>query len=346
MEASSPAGKVVVRSFPTGNGRRSRAVVEIIDNGSGMSPEFIRESLFQPFATTKPNGVGLGLFTAAQIVRYHGGTMRVLSQPGGGTVVRLGVPRRPSLVTAGRLVIVEDDPELRDQLCWALKKDFEVASAPDAVAGSALCATDPDLYLLDMRLPPSHRVEEGLRLLEEIRGRDPDATVVMMSGEGERSAAVKALQLGAFDFFQKPVDPAELRVILRRALERRRLIVENRALRERAHEQAPFDKLVGNSAPMRKLFRDIQKVAPSDATVLLQGESGTARSSSRTRSTPAARAAPSRSSPSTPRRSPRRWRRRSSSGTRKGRSRGPWPRGPAASSRHTAGRSSSTRSAP
>ncbi|MBC8646142.1 MAG: response regulator, partial [Thermoanaerobaculia bacterium] len=92
-------------------------------------------------------------------------------------------------MTAGRLVIVEDDPELRDQLCWSLKKDFEVASAPDAVAGSALCATDPDLYLLDMRLPPSHRVEEGLRLLEEIRGRDPDATVVMMSGEGERSAA-------------------------------------------------------------------------------------------------------------------------------------------------------------
>ena len=92
VEASSPAGKVVVRSYATGNGRRSRAVVEIIDNGSGMSQEFIRESLFQPFATTKPNGVGLGLFTAAQIVRYHGGTMRVLSQPGGGTVVRLAFP--------------------------------------------------------------------------------------------------------------------------------------------------------------------------------------------------------------------------------------------------------------
>ncbi|MFN2386724.1 MAG: sigma-54-dependent transcriptional regulator [Thermoanaerobaculia bacterium] len=180
-------------------------------------------------------------------------------------------------MTAGRLVIVEDDPALLDQLRWSLKKDFDIASAPDAVAGSSLCATDPDLYLLDMRLPPSHRVEEGLRLLEEVRGRDPDATVVMMSGEGERSAAVKALQLGAFDFFQKPVDPAELRVILRRALERRRLIVENRALRERAQEKAPFDRLVGQSAPMRKLFRDIQKVAPSDATVLLQGESGTGK---------------------------------------------------------------------
>jgi two-component system NtrC family response regulator len=181
-------------------------------------------------------------------------------------------------VTAGRLVIVEDDAALLDQLCWALKKDFEIATAPDAVAGSALCATDPDLYLFDMRLPPSNRVEEGLRLLEEVRARDPDATVVMMSGEGERAHAVKALQLGAFDFFQKPVDPAELRVILRRALERRRLIVENRALREAVQEKkAPFDRLVGQSAPMRKLFRDIQKVAPSDATVLLQGESGTGK---------------------------------------------------------------------
>lgn len=92
VEAAAPEGRVVVRSFPMGNGRRSRAVVEIIDNGSGMSPEFLRESLFQPFATTKPNGVGLGLFTAAQIVRFHRGTMRVSSQPGGGTVVRLAFP--------------------------------------------------------------------------------------------------------------------------------------------------------------------------------------------------------------------------------------------------------------
>lgn len=92
VEAAAPAGRVVVRSFAMGNGRRSRAVVEVIDNGSGMSPEFIRESLFQPFVTTKSNGVGLGLFTAAQIVRFHGGTMKVSSQPGGGTVIRLAFP--------------------------------------------------------------------------------------------------------------------------------------------------------------------------------------------------------------------------------------------------------------
>jgi len=180
-------------------------------------------------------------------------------------------------VTSGRLVIVEDDPFLREQLTWSLKKDFDVTTAADAVAGSALCAGEPDLYLLDMRLPPSNQVDEGLRLLEQIRARDADATVIMMSGEGERAAAVRALQLGAFDFFQKPVDASELRVILKRALERRRLVVENRELKERVSEQQPFDRLVGKSAPMRRLFREIQKVAPSDATILLQGESGTGK---------------------------------------------------------------------
>lgn len=92
LEAASPDGKVVVRSFTAGAGRRSRAAVEVIDNGTGMSPEFVRDGLFQPFQTTKPDGVGLGLFTAAQIVRFHRGSIRVLSEPGGGTVVRLSFP--------------------------------------------------------------------------------------------------------------------------------------------------------------------------------------------------------------------------------------------------------------
>jgi signal transduction histidine kinase len=67
-------------------------VVEIIDNGAGMSEEFVRERLFRPFQTTKPDGVGLGLFTASQIVRHHGGNIRVRSVADEGTVIRLGFP--------------------------------------------------------------------------------------------------------------------------------------------------------------------------------------------------------------------------------------------------------------
>ena len=179
--------------------------------------------------------------------------------------------------TLGRILIVEDDSALLDQLAWVLKDKFEVLRASDAREGRNLFESDPDIYLFDMRLPPSGEVQEGLTLLTEARQREPDATVVMMSGEGERRVALKAMELGAFDFFQKPVDSAELRVILARALERRRLLAENRALREQAREEASFGQLVGKSTAMRRLFKEIEKVAPSDATVLVSGESGTGK---------------------------------------------------------------------
>ena len=177
----------------------------------------------------------------------------------------------------GTILIVEDDPILLDQLAWTLKEKFQVLRAHDASEGRTLSQSEPDLYLFDLRLPPSGEVEEGLNLLKEVRRREPDATVVMMSGEGERKHALKALELGAFDFFQKPLDPAEVLVILGRALERRRLLAENRLLREQAHGGGSFGKLIGKSAPMRRLFREIEKVAPSDVTVLVQGESGTGK---------------------------------------------------------------------
>ena len=92
LEATPQGGKVVVRSYAEKTSRRPRALVEIIDNGAGMSAEFLRDRLFRAFETTKPDGVGLGLATANQIVRFHQGSMRVLSEPGGGTVVRLNFP--------------------------------------------------------------------------------------------------------------------------------------------------------------------------------------------------------------------------------------------------------------
>ncbi len=92
IEATPAGGKVVVRSYPDGSHKPPRAVVEIIDNGTGMSPEFIREKLFKPFQTTKPRGVGLGLSTAAQIIQFHNGSIGVMSRRGGGTVVRVIFP--------------------------------------------------------------------------------------------------------------------------------------------------------------------------------------------------------------------------------------------------------------
>ena len=177
----------------------------------------------------------------------------------------------------GTIVIVEDDPILLDQLRWALNGKFEVKTAQNATEARTLCEIAPDLYLFDLRLPPSGTVDEGLSLLEEVRRRDPDATVVMMSGEKDRDVVLRSIELGAFDFFRKPVDSAELLVILRRALERRRLVAQNRELRARALETDSFDDLIGASPAMRRLFSEIEKVAPSGVTVMLQGESGTGK---------------------------------------------------------------------
>ncbi len=177
----------------------------------------------------------------------------------------------------GRILVVEDDAFLLEQLTWALKGKFAVSAARDATEGRARLDAGADVYLFDLRLPPSQTVEEGFGLLREARRRDPDATVVVMSGESERREALRAIELGAFDFFRKPIDAAELLVILGRALERRRLLAENRALRLETGPPGPFDRLVGKSAPMRRLFEDIRRVAPSDATVLIVGESGTGK---------------------------------------------------------------------
>jgi signal transduction histidine kinase len=94
IEATPAGGKVLVRSFTDVSHKPPRTVVEIIDNGSGMSQEFLRDRLFKPFQTTKPQGVGLGLSTAAEIIRFHDGTINVMSQAGspGGTVIRLIFP--------------------------------------------------------------------------------------------------------------------------------------------------------------------------------------------------------------------------------------------------------------
>jgi len=179
----------------------------------------------------------------------------------------------------GRIVIVEDDAVLLEQLTWALKGKFAVSSARDATRARSLCEAEPDLYLFDLRLPPSNQTREGLDLLKHVRRRDPDATVVIMSGEGERSVALEAVAHGAFDFFQKPVDTAELLLILQRALERRRLLAENRELRRVASSAgaAASGRLVGESPAMRRLAREIGKVAGSEANVLLLGESGTGK---------------------------------------------------------------------
>ena len=209
-----------------------RANIEIIDNGPGMSAEFVRDRLFRPFQTTKSDGVGLGLFTANQIVRHHGGTVRVLrSRPGEGTVVRLSFPAVRSRVVTARRRRPAADPDRRGRSVppraarlgrsRARSRSLERRDADGGARASGIASRTSISSTCGCRR--RNTVEEGFGLLREVRRRDPDATVVVMSGETDRREALRAVELGAFDFFRKPVDAAELLVILTRALERRRL---------------------------------------------------------------------------------------------------------------------------
>ena len=181
------------------------------------------------------------------------------------------------MTVEGRLAIVEDDRILLDQLRWALKGKFDVLSAGNAIDGIALVDSSPDCFLIDLRLPPSNEPQEGLELLREIRRRAPGISVIVMTGEKDRRFALKAIEHGAYDFFRKPLDVAELGVIIRRALERQRILEENRALKDDLLGSQSMGNLVGASPPMRALFRSIAKVAPADATVLISGDSGTGK---------------------------------------------------------------------
>ncbi|MGH9443148.1 MAG: sigma-54-dependent transcriptional regulator [Thermoanaerobaculia bacterium] len=181
------------------------------------------------------------------------------------------------MTVEGRLAIVEDDRILLDQLQWALKGKFEVVTAGNGIDGVALVDSVPDCFLIDLRLPPSNEPQEGLDLLQAIRRKAPAISVVVMTGEKDRRFALKAIELGAYDFFRKPVDASELALIVRRALERQRILQENQALKDDLLGAQSLGNLVGGSPLMRALFRSIAKVAPSDATVLITGESGTGK---------------------------------------------------------------------
>jgi two-component system NtrC family response regulator len=181
-------------------------------------------------------------------------------------------PARP------KLLIVEDEDSIRSQMKWALAQDYEVFLAEDR--GSALeivSREQPAIITLDLGLPPRPRdVEEGFLALRDILEKSSGAKVVIISGRGEKQHALRAVGQGAYDFFCKPIEIDELKVILRRAAEVHRLQVEHREL-ERRLQAEPVGEMVGTSPEIQAVFAAIRKVATTDAPVLVVGESGTGK---------------------------------------------------------------------
>jgi two-component system NtrC family response regulator len=178
-----------------------------------------------------------------------------------------------------KLLIVEDDEGLQAQLKWAYD-DFEVILAGDrASAIAALRAEEPAVVTLDLGLPPDpDGISEGLAVLDEIVALKPDTKVIVASGHGARESALVAIERGAYDFYQKPVDIEQLGLIVRRALNLHRIEAENRALAERAGEgNRVLGGLITAAPEMVRVARTIERVANTGVSVMLLGASGTGK---------------------------------------------------------------------
>ena len=176
------------------------------------------------------------------------------------------------------ILIVDDDESIRSQMRWALLKDYEIYEAGDHSSALELTRkVQPFVVILDLGLPPRPReAEEGLKTLREILIIDHRVKVIIVSGNTDRGNALKAIELGAFDFFTKPPVIDEVRVVITRALRMAELEEENRALQRRVHSEG-LDDILGNSSSMNSVYETIRKVATVDVPVLILGETGTGK---------------------------------------------------------------------
>ncbi len=176
-----------------------------------------------------------------------------------------------------KLLIVEDDPGLRSQLRWCFD-GYEVLVAEDReTALNQVRRHAPPVMLLDLGLPPDPaNASEGLLALEQIRALAPETKVIVVTGNDERENALRAVAMGAYDFYQKPVDADVLRLLVDRASNLYALERENRELLA-CQMHTPLRGVITGSEAMLKICRKIEKIAPTNANVLLLGESGTGK---------------------------------------------------------------------
>ncbi|MBN2800135.1 MAG: sigma-54-dependent Fis family transcriptional regulator [Deltaproteobacteria bacterium] len=177
--------------------------------------------------------------------------------------------------TSPRVLVVDDDRAVRSVLSVNLRKHgMTVSLAEDAHQALEHLRTHPcDLVLTDHKMPgPS-----GLELLEQVRRTWPSLPLVMMTGYGSVEDAVQAMKLGAADYLIKPVERDELLIVIDRVLEQRALRAEVSQLRQEVTERYGFENLIGTSTAMLALYQDLQAVADTSATVLIQGQTGTGK---------------------------------------------------------------------
>jgi len=177
-----------------------------------------------------------------------------------------------------KVLIIDDDDDVRMQMKWALSPHYEVSLAEDRLSALEVLQNDkPRAVTLDLGLPPSPGdTREGLLTLDNMLQLDPWLKVLVVTGQDEKENGIQAIGQGAYDFFAKPINIDELKVVLDRALYVQELEREGREMAGTV-DTTSFEGIIGNSLPIQTVFGTIQKVSGTDASVLIVGESGTGK---------------------------------------------------------------------
>ncbi len=182
------------------------------------------------------------------------------------------------IMNKSKILIVDDEEGIRTQLKWALNKDYTIFLAEDADTALSIVEEEkPDVVLLDIALSPYEWKEEGMTLLQKFLQRDSLTKVIMITGNDTRENAMKAIELGAYDFYSKPIKLNEIKLTIERSLHIQNLERENRSLHERLAKEQQFEEIVGVCKQMEQVFDTIRRVAATNATVWLQGDTGTGK---------------------------------------------------------------------
>ncbi|MDI6745926.1 MAG: PEP-CTERM-box response regulator transcription factor [Rhodocyclaceae bacterium] len=175
------------------------------------------------------------------------------------------------------LLIVEDDPALQKQIRWSFDQYDAIVADDRESALAQLRHHNPAVVTMDLGLPPdADSVSEGFKLLEQILALEPDTKVIVLTGQNDQANALRAIALGAYDFFTKPFEPEILALTIDRAFRLYDLQQENRRLQS-MHQPDALGDLITRAPEMLQICRTIEKVASTNVTVLLLGESGTGK---------------------------------------------------------------------
>jgi DNA-binding NtrC family response regulator len=173
-------------------------------------------------------------------------------------------------------ILVVDDEEIVIRSCLRILGDgeYQVEAVQDGLEALRKIEENPyDVIILDIKMPKI----DGLEVLQRVKEGHPDIDVIMITGLSDIETAVRSMKLGALDYLPKPFDPDELKMVVARALERRRLLQENLNLKSEVSSKYRMENIVGASPSMQEVYRLIAKCAPTNSTVLLTGESGTGK---------------------------------------------------------------------